>query len=77
MGADTYHNLIGGKDLYSFDDFRAHGLELAFVEPIPYAYSQNCSEFVFGLSIIDVIMNNSVQDIQTVLDSYRLLTKTE
>ena len=75
MGAEEYHNLIGGTSLYSFEEFREHGIKLAFVEPIPYEYPQSSKEFNFGLSIIDVIMNNSVDDIQKILDSYRLLTE--
>ncbi len=76
MGADTYYNLIGGTSLYSFEDFREHGINLAFLEPIPKPYPQR-GEFVFGLSIIDVIMRNSVDEIQELLKSYRLLTETQ
>lgn len=75
MGADEYHNLIGGVNLYNFDEFRDHGIKLAFVEALPYEYPQNSKEFIFGLSIIDVIMNNSVEDIQCILDSYKLITE--
>lgn len=75
MGADEYHNLIGGMELYSFEEFKQHGIKLAFVESIPYEYPQNTEEFIFGLSIIDVIMNNSVQDIQSMMNSYRLITE--
>ena len=77
MGAEEYHNLIGGTSLYSFEEFRDHGIKLAFVEPIPYEYPQSSKEFNFGLSIIDVIMNNSVDDIQKILESYRLLTEPQ
>lgn len=73
MGADTYHNAIGGMELYSFEEFAAHGLKLAFVESIPMAYPQSSESFEFGLSIIDVIMQNSVEDIQPLLQSYRLI----
>lgn len=75
MGADEYHNLIGGMELYSFDEFKEHGIDLSFVQPVPYEYPQNSKEFVFGLSIMDIIMNNSVDDIQKILDSYNLISK--
>ena len=75
MGADEYHNLIGGMELYSFEEFKAQGIKLVFVEAVPYEYPQNTEEFIFGLSIIDVIMNNSVQDIQKMMDSCRLITE--
>lgn len=75
MGADTYHNLIGGTSLYSFEEFAAHGLKLAFVEAVPMSYPQSSETFEFGLSIIDVIMNNSVEKIRQLLDSRRLITE--
>lgn len=77
MGADTYHNPIGGTHLYHFDEFEAQGLKLAFVETIPVPYPQSSEKFEFGLSIIDIIMQNSVEDIQKMLKSYRLITSKE
>lgn len=77
MGADEYHNLIGGEKLYSFEEFREHGLKLGFIEPVPYEYPQSKKEFEFGLSIIDVIMNNSPEDIEKILESYHLFTGPE
>ena len=74
MGADTYHNLIGGTKLYSFDEFKAHGLKIAFIETIPVPYPQSSDTFEPGLSILDVIMNNSVEEIQQMLKSYKLIT---
>ena len=75
MGADTYYNMIGGTSLYHFEDFREHGLKLAFLEPVPLPYRQN-GEFVFGLSILDMIMRISVDEIQEQLKSYRLIAET-
>jgi hypothetical protein len=77
MGADAYHNLVGGRSLYNFDEFKAQGIKLAFVEPISKPYPQSSESFEFGLSIIDVIMNNSVGEIQELLKSYRLITEPE
>lgn len=74
MGADEYHNLIGGTKLYSFDEFAEQGIKLAFVEAIPMEYPQSSSSFEFGLSIIDVIMNNSQEQIAEILKSRRLIT---
>ena len=75
MGADEYHNPIGGMALYSFEEFAAHGLKLSFVEAIPREYPQSSSEFIFGLSIIDIIMNNNLEQIRQLLDSRRLITE--
>jgi hypothetical protein len=77
MGADTYHNPIGGLKLYSFEEFAEHGIQLAFLKSIPKPYPQSSENFEFGLSIIDVIMNNSFEEIQELLKSYRLITEPE
>ena len=74
LGADEYHNLTRGQSIYSYEEFEAQGLKLAFVESIPVPYPQSSESFEFGLSIIDVIMQNSVEEIQHMLKSYKLIT---
>ena len=74
FGADTYYNPIGGTTLYSFEEFKAHGVKLGFVEAIPKPYPQSSPEFIFGLSIMDIIMHNSVEEIQELLKSRRIIT---
>ena len=32
LGATEYYNAIGGRELYSYEAFREHGLQLEFVE---------------------------------------------
>ncbi len=75
MRADEYHNLIGGTKLYSFEEFAEQGIKLVFVEAIPMEYPQSSDSFEFGLSIIDVIMNNSQEQISELLKSRRLITR--
>lgn len=75
LGADTYYNAIGGRELYTFDSFREHGLALDFLECIPVAYRQQAQEFVPRLSIIDVIMNTSQKESQDMLASCRIITE--
>ena len=77
MGADTYHNLIGGKSLYTFEEFQDQGLNLAFIEPVPIPYPQSSASFIADLSILDVIMQNSVPEIREMLGSYKLITPTD
>lgn len=77
MGADEYYNLIGGMKLYSFEEFAAQGIKLIFVESIPMEYPQSSTSFEFGLSIIDVIMNNSQKQIADLLKSRRFITTPE
>lgn len=64
LGATTYVNAIGGVKLYSKEVFRDKGIELAFIEPIPFSYRQFGAAFVPWLSIVDVLMFNSLPVVQ-------------
>ena len=76
FGASTYYNPIGGMELYSFDVFRENGFELGFVKYMPKPYPQDSKEFIPSLSIIDVIMNTSREETQSMLDSCRIITES-
>ena len=71
--ASEYINLIGGMSLYQKNKFLGVDVNLKFLEPIFPAYSQNSMEFVSGLSIIDVVMFNSKDDVLKFLIYYKLL----
>jgi len=74
VGADVYINAIGGQDLYSKEDFSAHGIELKFLQTKPFEYKQFDNEFVPWLSIIDVMMFNSKETINGyIMDNYDLI----
>lgn len=60
IGADTYVNPIGGRKLYDRDEFAAQGIALIFIH----------SPFAAGPSIIDVIMNNSLDQIREMLKDF-------
>ena len=60
VGATTYINAIGGVDLYSKDEFSARGIELQFIRSMPFVYPQFGAEHVPWLSIVDVLMFNSL-----------------
>lgn len=70
--ANHYINAVGGQDLYSKSDFQKNGIELNFINPLPIEYNQFNNEFVPWLSIIDVLMFNSVKEVNTMLDKYEL-----
>ncbi len=73
-GAKEYINAIGGMDLYSKDLFKARGIDLKFIKSKPFVYKQFDNEFVPWLSIIDVMMFNSVDTIIDCLTSnYELI----
>ncbi|MCR5575482.1 MAG: WbqC family protein [Oscillospiraceae bacterium] len=75
LGADVYANPIGGMALYSFEDFRRHGISLRFIRTGEIAYRQYGGAFVDKLSILDVIMFNSPEEIRTMLDQYVWVTE--
>jgi hypothetical protein len=70
--ANTYINPIGGTDLYSRKEFHDHQVTLKFINPQKIEYKQFKNIFVSNLSIIDVIMFNSVKESQKLLSKYSL-----
>ncbi|WP_068776554.1 WbqC family protein [Paenibacillus sp. FJAT-26967] len=73
LGAHTYMNAIGGKDLYSKEEFAANGVELCFVRSKPIQYKQFDQAFVPWLSIIDVMMFNDWNTIIGMLEQYEVI----
>mgnify|MGYP002630765850 CR=1 FL=1 len=73
LGASRYINSIGGQDLYSKKDFRIKHVELNFLQTELIDYKQFKNEFVPHLSIIDVMMFNSVDSINKMLNRYKLI----
>ena len=75
LGAEEYFNPIGGKDLYSFQEFRRKGIQLKFLKSDDIVYRQFTDEFYANLSIIDVMMFNSREQIKELLHMFTLLTE--
>jgi len=73
LKANTYVNAIGGQQLYSKDDFAQQNIDLKFLSTRPGGYSQFGETFVPWLSIIDAMMFNSREQLDTLLDQYDLL----
>ncbi|WP_299534704.1 WbqC family protein [Ulvibacterium sp.] len=73
LGGDTYVNPIGGKKLYDKEFFENQGIKLVFLESEAITYPQFHENFIPNLSIIDVIMFNSKEDVNKLLNKYRLL----
>ena len=72
LDGDMYINAIGGKKLYDRGAFAKQGIELRFLESELLIYPQFGNEFVPNLSIIDVLMFNSLNDIKEMLTRYKL-----
>ncbi len=74
LGATEYYNAIGGTKLYFQDFFTANGLELKFVNmDQDVSYKQFCDDFIPNLSIIDVMMFCSKEQIAELLNKYELV----
>lgn len=73
MGADTYYNAIGGMKLYSFEEFRKRGIELGFLKMEEIQYKQFNDEFVPSLSILDVMMFNTPEQVHEMLGKYTII----
>ena len=70
MGSTQYINPIGGRELYSKEEFAGHGMTLNFLRTKPIPYRQGDHAFVESLSIIDVMMFNSRDEIRRLLTAY-------
>lgn len=73
LGADTYYNAIGGRALYDKQEFYQNGVVLHFVQTSDVQYSQFHNKFVPNLSMIDVLMFNSPEQICHLLGIYKLI----
>lgn len=69
VGASTYVNAIGGKELYSKEKFLKKGVELKFIQSKPFEFSQFGDAFVPWLSIIDVMMFNPLDTIRAYIST--------
>ncbi len=74
IGADGYVNSIGGMELYDRREFGMRGIDLKFIRPKPFEYTQYGSAFVSWLSIVDVLMFNSIDVVRScVKNNYEMI----
>lgn len=73
LKAKNYINLIGGQELYSKERFKEHDIKLNFIETEIVEYRQFENEFIPYLSIIDIMMFNSKEEVINMLDRYKLI----
>jgi hypothetical protein len=73
FGVTHYINAIGGQELYSKETFLKHGITLNFISMNAHEYRQFDLNFVPNLSIIDIMMFNSIPEIHILLNAYTLV----
>ncbi|MFT5777407.1 MAG: hypothetical protein ACI837_000339 [Crocinitomicaceae bacterium] len=70
--ATNYINPIGGKELFDSEKYAKNGVRINFLEFQPTAYPQKGNQFESGLSIIDVMLFNSIDEIKEMLLKFEL-----
>lgn len=73
LNSTKYINPIGGTELYDIESFKKETIELQFLESEVPEYKQFGDKFIPFLSIIDVMMFNSKEQIQDMLKRYQLV----
>lgn len=73
LDAVQYINAFNGRDLYSKEDFINRNIELNFLKPLEVNYNQYENKFVPWLSILDVLMFNSIEEVNEQLNKYELI----
>ena len=73
LGADKYVNAINGRELYESNMFEKRHINLCFLKSLEIEYKQFSDEFTKNLSIIDVLMFNSPQEISNHLKQFYFL----
>ncbi|MFS8152580.1 WbqC family protein [Vreelandella titanicae] len=64
LNAKEYVNPLGGAEIFQPDEFTKSKIKLSFLEPDIDNYKQANRSFVPGLSIIDVMMWNDIDEIK-------------
>lgn len=72
-GATEYVNAIGGKELYTRQSFEDEGIKLHFLRmDSDIVYPQGKGDFIPSLSILDVLMFNSKEEVKELLNRYTI-----
>lgn len=75
LNATEYYNAVGGMELYSYEEFRRNNISLNFLKTNNITYKQFQDEFEGNLSIIDVLMFNSKEQVKQLLNEYIIVSE--
>lgn len=74
LGAKEYVNPIGGIHLYDKEEFNKHNIALYFLETNDdISYTQFANDFIPNLSILDILMFNSKEEVKILLNRFKLI----
>ena len=74
---DHYINAIGGVSLYRNEAFESEDIKLSFLKTDKIEYKQFDGEFYENLSILDLLMFNSITDVKKMLNKFELINSVE
>lgn len=79
LGYDQYINPYGGHEIFDEEDYNNNGIDIKFLRPVLSQYDQGGrSEFLPGLSIIDVAMWHSQEALKNIIKTdFKLLSKSD
>lgn len=72
LGAKEYVNPPGGKEFFNKQKYDDKNIDLTFLANPSKPYNQHRASFETGLSIIDVLMFNSIEETNYLIDNYEL-----
>ena len=73
LKATEYIDSIGGQVLYDRGVFKQNNIDLKFLKTETVPYKQFKNEFIPYLSMLDMMMFNSVEEINAQLDKYEMI----
>jgi hypothetical protein len=73
LNVTGYINTIGGIELYDKEVFSQNDINLSFLKSSEISYKQFNNEFIPNLSIIDILMFNSKDNIKNMLTQFELI----
>lgn len=73
QGVTEYWNAPGGKDFFDLSKYQRYGISVKFQKMILDEYPQKGNAFEPGLSILDVMMFNSPDQITNMMNRYELV----
>jgi len=77
MQANEYVNPVGGKHIFNNKEFVQADIKLSFLQPVIEQYPQRRPEFVSGLSIIDVLLWNDLEQVRDMTRKYSILQESQ
>ncbi len=72
-GVKEYWNPEGGITFFDKEKYKRNGIDVKFLKYNLTPYNQKTKTFESGLSIIDLLMFNSINDVNTLIDGYTIV----